>query len=247
MLTMLLYLAGQQLATAAPPAPALLHSYDLAHTVGLGHAARFEETHTVACLGGIVNRAEARLFTPLVTGNAVDDGSRADAAWRAYLTKPGEWLASTTWKNISSLEELVSTFRHDIAGVVLYDPAVPATSNLASTAAGVEGLLPVCYQPSDPKSVYSRLVAGGPRLPVGLNLTRKFLPAAAGGGPTPKIAAYRWARARWLSPSSSPKANVAKLGCARNYTRADIAGQTRNHSHVARPCSVIALRRNPEG
>jgi hypothetical protein len=189
MLLPLQLLLAAGVGAAPPPPPALLHSYDLAYTIGLPSATRFEHVHTVACLGGLVNRDSARLFTPLVTGNAVDSGSTADTAWRTYLTQPGEWLANTTWSNVSSLEELVTTFRQDVTGVVLYDPSVPATSNLASTAAGVEGLLPVCFQPSDPKSIYSRLVAGGPRLPVALNLTGKFLPVE--GGPTPKIAAYR--------------------------------------------------------
>lgn len=198
---------------AAEPPPESLHSYDLTYTNALPSAARFEHVHTVACLGGLVNRDAARLFTPLVAGNAVDGNSNADVAWREYLTQPGEWLANTTWHNVTNLEELVTIFRKHLQGVVLYDPQVPATSNLASTAAGVEGLLPVCYQPSDPKSIYSRLVASGPRLPVTLNLTGKFV----GTTLTPKIAAYRWARKRWLSPTSSPKANVAKLGYYADY------------------------------
>ena len=204
------------LAAGNPAPPALLYSYDLTYILGLDAVSRFETVHTVAALGGLVNRDAPRLFTPLVTGNAIDGGSHADAAWRAYLTKPGEWLASTQWKNISSLEGLITTFQANISAVVLYDPLVPATSNLASTAAGVEGLLPVCFRPADPKSVYSRLVAGGPRLPVALNLTGRFLSTAA--GPTPKIAAYRWARERWLTPTSvGPKANPAKLGYYADY------------------------------
>lgn len=203
-------------AALAPPPPDVIYSYDLTYTIALPSTARFEHVHTVAALGGLVNRQTARLFTPLVTGNAVDGGSRADVAWRAYLTQPGEWLAATTWRNISTLEALVTTFRADISGggVVLYDPRVPATSNLASTAAGVEGLLPVCYRPEDPQSVYSRLVARGPRLPVHLNLTGQFIQR---GSLTPKIAAYRWARQRWLTPTSAPKANVAKLGYYADY------------------------------
>eukprot|EP01051_Picozoa_sp_SAG22_P011778 SAG22_NODE_1163_length_5300_cov_18.540088_3_plen_303_part_00 len=211
-------------AAAAPPAPApppaVLYSYDLTYTVGLKAAPRFEHVHTVAALGGLVNRERARLFTPLVAGNAIDDGSHADAAWRAYLTRPGEWLAGTVWKNVSSLEALVATFRHNVAGVVLYDPLVPATSNLASTAAGVEGLLPICFQPADPQSVYSRLVAGGPKLPVVLNLTGRFQRPAPADGPTPKIAAYRWGRQRWLSPGGGggkANANPAKLGYYADY------------------------------
>ena len=199
---------------AASPSPSLLYSYDLTYVLGLDAVSRFETVHTVAALGGLVNRDTPRLFTPLVTGNAIDQGSHADAAWRAYLMQPREWLARTTWKNLSTLENLISTFNAELSGVVLYDPLVPATSNLASTAAGVEGLLPVCFRPADNQSVYSRLVAGGPRLPVALNLTGRFMSTA--NGPTPKIAAYRWARRRWLSPTE-PKANPAKLGYYADY------------------------------
>jgi hypothetical protein len=127
-----------------------------------------------------------------VTGGKIDvqDGVQADSFWRGYLTQNGEWLAATSWTNISTLSALVAAFPDIVAkGVVLYDPAVPATSNLASTAAGVEGLLPVCYRPGEADSVYEQLVGGGPKLPVTLNLTGKFVPA---DGVTAKILAYRW-------------------------------------------------------
>eukprot|EP01062_Namystynia_karyoxenos_P015563 TRINITY_DN15648_c0_g1_i2.p1 TRINITY_DN15648_c0_g1~~TRINITY_DN15648_c0_g1_i2.p1 ORF type:complete len:465 (+),score=139.35 TRINITY_DN15648_c0_g1_i2:561-1955(+) len=39
----------------------------------------------------------------------------------------------------------------------------------------------------------------------------------AGGAPTPKIAAYRWARARWLAPGVTHPANPAKLAYYVDY------------------------------
>ena len=165
-------------------------------------------------------------------GTPIDAGAAADTYWRHYLTRPGAWLENTTWTNVSTLEQLVAAFP-DIAkaGVVLYDPAVPATSNLASTAAGVEGLLPVCHRPGQAGSVYERLIANGPRLPVSLNLTGLFRGHRVNSssammdsmdsmdGPTAKIQAYRWARKRWLSPSAVPerRANPAKLGYYVDY------------------------------
>ena len=95
------------------------------------------QVHLVAALGGLANRDAPRLFAPLlVPGTPIDAGAAADTYWRHYLTRPGAWLENTTWTNVSTLEQLVAAFP-DItkAGVVLYDPAVPATSNLASTAA----------------------------------------------------------------------------------------------------------------
>ncbi len=43
---------------------------------------------------------------------------------------------------------------------VLYDPAVPSTSNVASTAASARGLLPVCFR-NVSGTVYDVIVNGG--------------------------------------------------------------------------------------
>ena len=192
-------------ALAAPAPPALVYNFDLSYTDALPATQRFEHVHTVAALGGIVNTDHPQLFTPLLVPGAPNGGvdvqgprsntsaDAADAVWRDYLSKKGGWLERTAWKNVSSLSELATIFAAELsAGVVLYDPAVPATSSLASTAAGVELLLPVCFRPGvavhkDPccdfvmciptvhpyviqGSVYEALVGGGPRLRVALNL-----------------------------------------------------------------------------
>lgn len=179
------------LLTAGAAPPAHLVSYDLSYTSRLPATGRFEHVHTVAALGGLANRDRPRLFMPLLVPGAVaidvQAGVQADAFWRNYLTQDGEWLAATTWTNVTTLSALVASFPDVVSkGVVLYDPAVPATSNLASTAAGVEGLLPVCYRPGEADSVYEQLVGGGPRLPVTLNLTGKF---ATANGATAKLLA----------------------------------------------------------
>lgn len=123
----------------------------------------------------------------------------ADAAWRQLLTGPGQWLAGTAWTNITGgvaglvaqvLTQCASNissrcthhvppppplqFNASFRGIVLYDPAIFPTSLIASTAAGAESLLPICYRPGDPSSLYNRLVAGGPRLPVLRNLVGAF-------------------------------------------------------------------------
>jgi hypothetical protein len=216
--------------TPTPSAgPLSIVQYDLSYTNHLKATDRFEHVHTVAALAGLINRDGPRMFTPLlVPGGAVDNGSPADVYWRAYLSKPGEWLADATWKNVTTLPALLAAFPSgadaDAAGlapaptsVVLYDPAVPATSSLASTAAGVEGLLPVCYRPGVAGSVYELLVASGPKLPVQLNLTGLFLIGPR--KPTAKIQAYRWARTRWLATDVpvSRRANPAKLGYYADY------------------------------
>jgi len=197
--------------------PSLVYNYDLSFTNALSASDRFEHVHTVAAFSGIVNRDTSVLFTPLlVAGGAVDGGSNADDIWREYLTAPGEWLAKTRWSNISSLSGLVETLGAPLKGVVLYDPSVPATSNLASTAAGCEDLLPIAYQPNINGSVYQELITNpkGPRMKVVLNLVGLFKATPEASA---KIAAYRWARARWLSPGVTHPANPAKIGYYVDY------------------------------
>ena len=58
------------------------------------------------------------------------------------------------------------------------------------TAAVALQLLPLAYRPSDPSSLYSRLVAAGPRLNVSLNLVGMFTGNITG---SVKRDAYAWA------------------------------------------------------
>ena len=201
--------------TSAVVPPAQVYIFSLNYTNALPGVDRFENVHTVAALSGIVNRGRPRLFTPLLVRNnaGIDGGSAVDDVWRDYLVSPGEWLENTTWlENITTIADLVDVFRDEFAGVVLYDADLPATSNVASTAAGVERLLPVLYRPGVPGSVYSQLVSSGPKLSVSLDLTSK----GALFSPRTKTMAYRWARQRWLNPApknpEQPQANPELLG-----------------------------------
>lgn len=67
----------------------------------------------------------------------------------------------------------MSHFSSFYRGVVLYDPNVPSTSLVASTAAGVYNLLPVCKR-SGSNSIYTQYVLNGPKLPVQLSLVGLF-------------------------------------------------------------------------
>ena len=52
------------------------------------------------------------------------------------------WLSNSSVVTLGSLGALVAQFAGAAAGAVVYDTAVPATSNVASTAAGAMSLLP---------------------------------------------------------------------------------------------------------
>jgi len=152
---------------AAWAAPAAIDIYDLTDALKFD-AKNTEQTarvwdyvHVVSTLQGIVNRDEPRLYVRFVetAGRNVDD------YWLDRLSEPGQWLAGRRREKIATVEALVRKYRDHIKGVVLYDPKVAATSNLASTIAGVEDLLAIRYDPA-PDSMYTRLVVKGPRLPV---------------------------------------------------------------------------------
>ena len=127
--------------SAADSVPSSLLVYNLSYTdTTLSRADAFEHTLVVAALSGLANRDSPRIFTPYMP---------ADDQWQKVLTQSGKWLSNTTFVPIPSggdaLLPLVRAVRQSwaggssaIRGLVLYDPQVPATSNVASTAAGVE-------------------------------------------------------------------------------------------------------------
>lgn len=195
-----------QAAMATNP-PAQVYTFDMSllgsQTPSTMSQARvlFEQTHFVTCLQGIVNRTGPRLY--LYAFNENKDWYRSDAFWMNWMRRAGGWLEHTQLVPLNSLEELVQTFRSDINGVVVWDQDVDATSNVASTIAGVENLLPVRFDTTS-GSLYDRVVAQGPQLPVRRNLVGLFtgtgvLPGSSTASTgSKKNDAYRWAKEQFL-------------------------------------------------
>jgi hypothetical protein len=119
--------------------------------------------HAVAALQGLVNRHAPLLYLRYV--DSAHARSNVDDYWLEKLTAPGQWLQGRPQQTVTGVVKLVEQFRARINGAVVYDPAVAATSNVASTVAGVEGLLPLRFDLS-PGSLYQQLVLNGPALPV---------------------------------------------------------------------------------
>jgi hypothetical protein len=117
-------------------------------------------------------------------------------------------LSKVDEEQVSDIVSLVNRFKHVIKGAVVYDPKVAATSSIASSIAGVEDLIAVCYNPS-PGSLYSRLVVNGPKIPVKVWLLNEDGTAGfngSGTGGTAKTDAYRWFIDNYLKPG---KCNTA--------------------------------------
>ncbi len=165
----------------------------------------WDTMNLLACLQGLVNREAPRLYLLHASGFDVD----TDAFWLDWYRREDGWLSAARCIESPDLEAVLARHRHAFDGLVVYDERVPATSALASTAAGVERLLPVRWDASS-NSLHARLT-GSLGLPVRLALIRRDgSPLFTGRGDLPdlrvpssgsaKVDAYRWAMARWLVP-----------------------------------------------
>ena len=123
----------------------------------------WDHCHAVAALQGLVNRDAPRLYVRFV--DSQHRRRNVDDYWLAKATALGGWLEGSQIREIDNIVNLVGRFGRFVRGAVVYDPAVEATSNVASAVAGAEDLLPIRYDTS-PESLYSRLVVSGPKLKV---------------------------------------------------------------------------------
>lgn len=138
----------------------------------------------------------------------------ADERWLAYLRAPGQWLADRPFKQVADLATLLTLLTDVYRGAVLYDPAVPATSMLASTIAGADNLLPICNRTAAPganATLFQSLVLSGIRLPVVVDLTGRFTGRLTGSR---KNDAYVWAREAYLQ---SGRSNPTKFAYYLDY------------------------------
>jgi hypothetical protein len=169
--------------------------YDLRPSTELPLDDIYEYAHLLGALGGLTNRNGPRLFT--INGDS-------DLRWLVYMATL-YWPQDANYTKVLSIVDLVKLLSDDIKGVVLYDPKVPATSNIASTASGVYNLIPICYKPV-PNSLYTQLVTEGPQLAIQLNLVNMFTGNITGSA---KADAYLWAAKHFLD---SGLANAIHLG-----------------------------------
>jgi hypothetical protein len=205
-------LAGCLLMTAFAQAAEPIQTFDLTYTLHLDRNDAklrrriWDHAHCVAAIQGLANRVKPQLYVFFVGGAK----GETDRFWYSHLRTPGEWLAERPEKPIADLPALLQTFHIEFNGLVVYDEQVMSTSNVASTVAGVEGLLPVRYD-ADPESLYHFLTADpkGPRLPVKVWLVKPdgsslftgkgTLPeSTTASSGSAKCDAYLWAKEKYL-------------------------------------------------
>ncbi len=149
----------------------------------------YDELLLLAVLQGLANRDAPRLYLLGVRG---PDGQDLDTFWWERMSELGWDVARRAPQQAHDLADVLRRFGHHARGLVLWDPSVPATVNVALTLAGCLDLLPVAHRPDDPASLFSQLRAAGWQV-------AERLPAFSGRDTgSAKCDAYLWAQARFL-------------------------------------------------
>ncbi len=155
-------------------------------------------------LQGIVNRERPQLYLNHTPSQLDTPG--VDTFWLEKYQETGQpygWLAETKIITLTNLDDVLDTFAADLSGVVLWDPAVPATLNVATTIAGVQDLAVLRAN----SQIMPQIT---PRLAIKKSLVDMFQPGAttlpdsstpASG--SPKNDAYLWAKEQYLDSALS--------------------------------------------
>lgn len=121
----------------------------------------WDALHCAATLQGVVNRGGPLLYIDYVANEFME----VDRFWWNMYRAEDGWLHGRDTVACRDVAEAVERYAGRLRGAVVYDPAVPSTSCVASAVAGVEDLVAIRYDTSE-GSLYDRLVLHGPRLNV---------------------------------------------------------------------------------
>lgn len=167
-------------ATPKPPKPGPpLYTFMLAQD---GTPESYDESLAVACLQGIINRKAPVVYV-------LSRKNTRPQYWLDILAKDGRWLEGRERKPLTNLNALVTLAGKRLKGAVIWDPAVPASINVATTIAGVED--GVVLSPEFADRYLNQW-----HLPVLKDLRGQFTGAKTG---SKKNDAYRWAIQEYLA------------------------------------------------
>ena len=164
-----------------------------------------EEVRLVASLQGLINRSygmDNEHTTMFMLSNDQSDGF-----WLKQMRNGGATSILKKTKQLANMDDFYETFKEQLksCGMVLWDPDVPATANVAVTVCGTDGYLPVM----EGGAVYEKLAALG--VEVKLNLCDKFTGVEGTKIPdtdvmssgSKKCDAYLWALDKYMNRCSS--------------------------------------------
>ena len=156
-----------------------LHTYALAQD---GTREAYDEAMAVACLQGIINRKSPELYV-------LSRKNTRPQYWLDILSKEGRWLEGRELQPVADLSALVKLAGSRLKGAVIWDSAVPASVDVATTIAGVEDGIVLSPEYAD------RFLKQW-QLPVLADLRGRFTGAETG---SKKNDAYRWAIREYLA------------------------------------------------
>lgn len=142
----------------------------------------YDEAVAASTMQGIYNRVHGPALYFL------NDGISISKKWLDIFTSEGEWLHNREQQHVDGFIALAQLTRPDIKGVIVWDPTVPATLNVACTIAGVEDR--VALSPD----LYTAMASIYEGLPV-TSLVGRFDGSETGSA---KNDAYRWAIREYL-------------------------------------------------
>ncbi|MBO4528529.1 MAG: hypothetical protein J5743_12930, partial [Victivallales bacterium] len=152
----------------------------------------WDTLHLAASLQGVVNRKGPRLFIRFMPD--------PDDFWFDYCTKESGWLTGSEvirHEGRAGLLELIGIFKDDFKGIVSYPDKPFASSNVASTVAGVESRLALRRDERE-GSLYQDVMKLENRPKDELKLTVELMVPKGGSTGSPKNDAIRWAKERYL-------------------------------------------------
>jgi hypothetical protein len=159
-----------------------LYTYTLTHD---GTRDSYDEALAVASLQGIINRQSPTLYL-------LSRKNTRPQFWLDLLAQDGRWLEGKERRSVVDLEALVKLAGNRLKGAVIWDPAVPASVNVATTAAGVDDAVVLSPELADRYLVQWHV-------PVLQDLRGRFTGAETG---SKKNDAYRWAIREYLAKGS---------------------------------------------
>jgi hypothetical protein len=172
--------AGQTAGARSTKETPHLYTYTLAQD---GTAVSYDEAMAVACLQGIINRESSEVYV-------LSRKNPRPQFWLDLLSRDGRWLEGREIEPLPNLGALVHLAGNRLKGAVVWDPAVPASINVATLIAGVEDGVVL-----SPEFAARYLPAW--HLPVVKDLRGQFTGAETG---SKKNDAYRWAIREYLAP-----------------------------------------------
>lgn len=127
----------------------------------------------ITTIQGLVNRRGANFFVKAASLSVVNGYVESiDDFWFDELTSGENYFSGRNIVELTTLNQVLVVFEEFYKGLVVWDENVPATTNAAATASGVDELLPVRFN-SSPDSLMN-ILRTDYELDVKINLNGKF-------------------------------------------------------------------------